>query len=134
MQKEMPHHGEAVDDDICDLDLELGDLDADVDLVDFARRIPWTYKIRHGQRKYLLKRALQGVVPDFVLKRGKKGFGVPVSQWFRTGVLEPSKGEGIPFLNRDFINEMNSQHRAGKSDHRAFLWNLWILDAWMKNR
>jgi len=106
----------------------------DVDLVDFVRRIPWTYKFRHGQRKYLLKRALQGVVPDFVLKRSKKGFGVPMGRWFRTGVLEPSKGEGLPFLNRDFINGMNSQHRAGKRDHRAFLWNLWVLDSWMKNR
>ena len=52
----------------------------DDELVEFVRRLPHTMKYRNGQRKYLLKKALAGVVPDQVLERRKKGFGIPVTK------------------------------------------------------
>ena len=56
----------------------------DQDMVEFARRIPHEYKFRHGQTKYLLKAALRGVVPDEILDRRKKGFGIPLTRWLRS--------------------------------------------------
>ena len=45
----------------------------DIELVDFVRRIPWQYKLRGGQTKYLLKKALEPVLPNDILYRSKKG-------------------------------------------------------------
>jgi asparagine synthase (glutamine-hydrolysing) len=61
----------------------------DNDLVEFCRRLPNRFKIRRGQRKYLLRRALRGLVPDDVLVRPKKGCGIPLASWLKTTPPEP---------------------------------------------
>src|SRR5207247_9319335 len=51
-------------------------------LVEFACRLPARLRLRSGQTKYLLKRALRGRVPDEVLTRPTPAFGVPLAVWF----------------------------------------------------
>src|SRR5262249_46310719 len=46
----------------------------DNDLVEFCERLPNAFKLRNGQRKYLLKKAMDGILPASILKRSKKGF------------------------------------------------------------
>jgi asparagine synthase (glutamine-hydrolysing) len=101
----------------------------DIDLVDFVRRIPGCYKFRNGETKYILKRALEPVLPDYVLKRSKRGFGVPVGKWFREGAIQPM-ADGSTMLEQSFVRERLREHKAGKSDQRAFLWNAWMLENW----
>jgi len=102
----------------------------DNDFVDFARRVPWRWKFRHGQTKYLLKKALTPVLPRDVLRRPKKGFGVPVGAWFRQGALRPD-GHALPAgVSAAFTERAWSAHRSGRVDQRAFLWNAWLLGAW----
>src|SRR5205807_6659984 len=60
----------------------------DIELVDFVRRIPHSYKYRHGQTKYILKKALEPVLPRNILYRKKQGFGVPIGAWFKSGLLD----------------------------------------------
>jgi asparagine synthase (glutamine-hydrolysing) len=101
----------------------------DNDLVDFARRLPWRWKFRRGQTKFLLKQALKPVLPRAVLARSKKGFGVPVGAWFRRGALAASAP--LPGgLSAAFTQRAGAAHRAGRVDHRAFLWNAWLLGTW----
>jgi len=105
----------------------------DIDFVDFARRIPSTWKYRHGQTKYILKKALDSVLPVDVLYRKKKGFGVPIGAWFKDGQL----GLGsmpFPSLNHSFLEAKLADHRAGRVDQRAFLWNAWLLKSWAEPR
>ena len=103
----------------------------DIDLVNFARRIPSAWKYRHGQTKYLLKKALEPVLPADVLYRKKQGFGVPIGAWFKNGQL--SVGDApLPSLNNAFVNERLAEHRAGRTDQRAFLWNAWMLGQWAR--
>jgi asparagine synthase (glutamine-hydrolysing) len=59
----------------------------DIELVDFVRRIPWRYKLRGGQTKYLLKKALEPLLPNDILYRSKKGFGVPIGSWLQSGAV-----------------------------------------------
>ena len=67
----------------------------DNDLVEFCRRLPNKFKIRRGQRKYLLRRALRGLIPDEVLTRPKKGFGIPLTSWLKsTPRVPPLEGDG----------------------------------------
>ena len=99
----------------------------DAELVDFVRRIPHSWKYRKGQTKYILKKALEPVLPHAVIYRPKKGFGAPVSSWFEKGLLsldftKPVKGTGGSVVLRKF-----SEHQQNKADHRPFLWNYWLL-------
>ncbi len=96
----------------------------DNDVVDFCARLPHGYKYRRGVRKFLLRRAAEGLVPDAVLHRPKKGFGVPFARWLRQMPATPPL-EAVPGLRPDCIAEHWSAARAGKADERLLLWS-WL--------
>jgi asparagine synthase (glutamine-hydrolysing) len=102
----------------------------DIELVDFVRRIPHQYKFRNGETKYILKKALEKVLPRDILYRPKKGFGVPIGPWFRGGALDLPAGGDWGVLRPDFVAHKRAEHKAGRSDERAFLWNVWLLRRW----
>jgi asparagine synthase (glutamine-hydrolysing) len=102
----------------------------DIDLVDFVRRIPAAWKFRNGETKYLLKKALEPVLPNAVIYRKKKGFGVPIGAWFRDGRLAVDPKSKLFGLNESFVAQKLAQHRLGKADQRAFLWNFWLVQKW----
>ena len=101
----------------------------DMELVDFVRRIPAQYKFRHGTTKYILKKALEPVLPNEILYRQKKGFGVPVANWFRQGALQIDWPAGSA-LRGETIARKLAAHRAGKFDESAFLWGACVLQKW----
>jgi asparagine synthase (glutamine-hydrolysing) len=51
--------------------------------VEFAATIPADWKLHRGRTKHILVKALRGWLPDEILDRSKKGFGVPLNRWFR---------------------------------------------------
>ena len=97
----------------------------DIEVVDFVRRIPHEYKFRNGETKYLLKKALETVLPHAVLYRAKKGFGIPIGSWLEQGMLPIDPG-ALSGLDRRFVAERLDAHRRGRRDERAFLWNFWL--------
>lgn len=99
----------------------------DIDVIDFARRLPTEYKLRHGQTKYLLKKAMAPLLPRQILYRAKQGFAVPVAKWFRDGTLLPGGAEAVDGLAPGFVARMLAEHRAGRANQHAFLWNYWAL-------
>jgi len=99
----------------------------DIEVADFARRLPGHYKLRQGTTKFLLKKALEPVLPADILHRKKKGFGTPVGAWFRSGRIAPSSTTPI-------VQKRLASHRAGRSDERLFLWCQLTLDEWLKRR
>jgi asparagine synthase (glutamine-hydrolysing) len=104
----------------------------DIELVDFVRKIPNTYKYRNGRTKYILKKALEPVLPREILYRSKKGFGVPIGRWFQEGSLSLDGNGAFPRLHEPTIAKIAEDHRACREDHRAFLWNVWLLNSWSK--
>jgi len=52
--------------------------------VELAMSIPEAVKTRKGVLKYILKKAVRGVIPDELIDRKKQGFGVPVYEWYQT--------------------------------------------------
>jgi len=100
----------------------------DIDLVNFVRRIPSEYKLRGGTTKYILKQAARTLLPAEIIDRKKKGFGVPIGQWFQTGALKLNGSSSVAGLNRDVVQERLRQHTLGKHDDRAALWCIWMLD------
>ncbi len=102
----------------------------DKDLVDFVRKIPANYKYRHGQTKYILKKALEPVLPKEILYRSKKGFGIPVGKWLKTPFFDLAPKTLPELLDSDFIDKANHDHLSNKADNRAFLWNYWLFKTW----
>ncbi len=96
----------------------------DNDVVDFCARLPHGYKYRRGVRKFLLRRAAEGLVPDAVLQRPKKGFGIPFARWLQQMPAMPPLAT-IPGLRTDWIAERWLAARAGEADERLLLWS-WL--------
>ena len=96
----------------------------DLEVADFARRLPHKLKIRGGITKYLLKKALGPLLPLDIIYRKKKGFGTPVGAWFRSGRLVP-RGDG------KFLKERLSSHRSSGSDERLYLWCQLCYSEWL---
>ena len=107
---------------LCSLESRAVFLDNDV--ADFCARLPARFKYRRGQRKYLLKKALAGLVPDRVLARSKKGFGIPLSGWLRSiPPLPPMKP--VADIRLGVAADLWTAHRRRSADHRLFLWS-WL--------
>jgi asparagine synthase (glutamine-hydrolysing) len=106
-------------------------------LVEFAMAIPSHLKYRDGETKYILKRALEGVIPERVLNREKKGFGVPIDEWMRGsfgGFVEDavftSKLRRRQLFDYDFVKHILTEHQAGRANYSFFLWSLLNLSLW----
>jgi asparagine synthase (glutamine-hydrolysing) len=96
----------------------------DNDVVAFCQRLPHGYKYRRGVRKFLLRQAATGLVPQGVLQRPKKGFGIPLARWLRQMPPAPPLGT-IPGLRPTWIAKRWSAARAGQEDERLLLWS-WL--------
>jgi asparagine synthase (glutamine-hydrolysing) len=109
----------------------------DADLVEFAIALPPEMKVRGGQGKYLLKKAVSGLLPAEIVARPKQGFSAPVSEWFREELGERARREirssslaerGL--LDYDAIDDLWRAHRAGRGDWAFQLWNIYNVSAW----
>ncbi|MEQ8505380.1 MAG: asparagine synthase (glutamine-hydrolyzing) [Rhodospirillales bacterium] len=110
--------------------LEVRPIFLDNDLVEFVRRLPSAYKTSGRQRKIILKRALRGILPDTILDRPKKGFGIPLQTWLRHMSLD-TRGHHSLGLKAAGIEQRIAAHRAGHADHRLFLWSWNVLQSFL---
>jgi len=109
----------------------------DHEVMEYAASIPAAYKLRHGEGKYIFKKALRNLLPDTTLARPKMGFSIPLAQWFRSalqGTFEESiftKNAFIgSFYNQDVIRLWWRQHQRGTRDYAPYFWALLILECW----
>ncbi|WP_027521994.1 asparagine synthase (glutamine-hydrolyzing) [Bradyrhizobium sp. Ec3.3] len=96
----------------------------DNDLVDFCQRLPHRFKYKNGKRKVLLKKALGPLLPEAIIHRKKKGFGIPLAEWMRqvpkTLPLSPVSG-----MRLQWIRQAWQDHLCKREDHRLLLWT-WL--------
>ncbi len=102
----------------------------DIRLVDFVRRLPMAMLYHRGQSKRILRRSLRDDLPAVVLKRPKKGFGIPVGAWFRNGSLPAPHTAEITGLNPAVAGRIVQRHLNGKSDEKNVLWNFTVARNW----
>ncbi|OLE73173.1 MAG: asparagine synthase (glutamine-hydrolyzing) [Actinobacteria bacterium 13_1_20CM_2_66_18] len=107
------------------------------DFVAYATSLPLHMKLNGLRTKFLLKRALRGILPDRILDRPKKGFGIPVAEWFRG----PLKEQMLSALSRDrlaahglfeprAVQQLVEDHLSGRRDNRKQLWTLFAFELW----
>jgi asparagine synthase (glutamine-hydrolysing) len=109
-------------------------------LVEYAAHLPHSFKLRGLTTKFLLRQALQGILPDSILKRGKKGFNAPVAKWFAgplkpllEDLLSPQRLKRQGLFQPDYVTNLIKEHQARYRDHRKLLWTLLAFQMWYQH-
>jgi asparagine synthase (glutamine-hydrolysing) len=103
----------------------------------FAASLPLNYKLRGSQGKYILKKAVEPLLPHNILHRKKKGFGIPIADWLK-GRLNPLmhdllaeprlKDQGL--FDPAFVSQLIREHEIGVASHHKQLWTLLVFQLW----
>ncbi len=112
----------------------------DVELVKLASRIPSSLKLRGFKKRYIFKKAMQGILPEQVLNKRKHGFGVPLSHWFLherqlesllQDVLHDSRTRSRGYFRPEFLDRLATLHRAGDTGYYGeAVWYIVALELW----
>ncbi|MCS7460248.1 asparagine synthase (glutamine-hydrolyzing) [Paenibacillus doosanensis] len=107
----------------------------DVELYEIARKIPARYRIAEGTTKYIFRKAMEGLIPDFILNRPKLGFPVPVRDWVKGNqgkvMMEQIAASGIEdYINLDTVRQMLARHQNGQGDYARRLWTVYMFALW----
>jgi asparagine synthase (glutamine-hydrolysing) len=108
-------------------------------LVELAAQMPGSLKMRGGELKHVMKRALEGVLPDGILHREKRGFGAPMGAWLRAelapvlrDVLSRDSVLRRGLLDPDAVERTIREHDQQKADRTDHLLSLINLEIWCR--
>jgi asparagine synthase (glutamine-hydrolysing) len=104
-------------------------------IVDFAARLPASYKFDRREGKILPKRAFQPWLGESWLARKKKGFSIPLAAWLRgplwEQVMEARKGAfAEEHFRPETLDLYLTEHKRGSRDRSEALWAVLILHLW----
>ncbi len=109
----------------------------DHEFMEFAATIPFNLKVRGRVKKYILKRALHGLLPDSILHRPKMGFGVPIDRWLRhelrdlvSDTLLSPRALQRGYFDAAVVRRMVDEHVRGAANWHYLLWTLLMLELW----
>ncbi len=111
----------------------------DTRVVDLANRMPSEFKFKGLQRKFILKKLMEGKLPDNIIYRKKKGFGMPINQWINGDLkplvldfLGPESIAKMQLFNAGYVGRILEEHFAGKKDNRKQIWTLLTFSMWWR--
>lgn len=100
--------------------------------VELAMGIPEAIKTKNGTLKYILKKAVRGLIPDELIDRKKQGFGVPVYEWFFDKLGEQIRRELSDFCDKtDFLDRVEVMRMIDQGNGPQ-AWYLFNLALWWK--
>ncbi len=113
----------------------------DVEVVEFINSLPDRYKRQGFNGKYLLKQVMRGKLPDAIIDRPKKGFGIPLSSWLRKelrplceSLLSPERIRREGTFDHRYVDRLKQEHMSGRANHRKLLWTLMVYHLWLDQR
>lgn len=109
----------------------------DYRLVEFSFKINSKVKIKNNITKYILKKSVEGIIPDEIIYRKKQGFAAPMNYWLRNELADftkhyllNSKIHKLNLFNKDFIKFLADSPLSGRYDFVQNTWNLLNLFMW----
>lgn len=110
----------------------------DYEFVEWVASLPSDVKLRGGEGKHVLKRALEPVLPREVLYRAKMGFAVPLDAWFRGSLknhlADTVRGSRLAesgIFDPATLSRFVAEHQSGRRDHSSVLWSLLMFDGFL---
>ena len=110
------------------------------DVVEFAFALPDSFRMRGRTGKRLLKDAARSLLPQQIIERPKKGFGIPVAAWLNgplrelvQDVLSHESLERSHIFNAETVQRMLTAHAQRKADLRKPLWTLFVFELWRRH-
>ncbi len=111
----------------------------DHQLVELAASMPSSVKVRRGRLKHILKESLNGILPDDILNRKKRGFGTPMGAWLKRelapllrGVLAPDVVRNRGLFRPEVVDRLIKDHEANRIDGTDTLISLMNLEIWSR--
>jgi asparagine synthase (glutamine-hydrolysing) len=108
-------------------------------LVEYVMGLPSSVKVKNGEKKWLLKKALRGVVPDHILDGPKTGFSVPYENWLRKPLFDMMNDRfrakyimDTNLFDYKRLDKTIKEHKEGVINHGFALWKLMNLCIWME--
>ena len=107
-------------------------------IVELALQIPTALKFKGDNQKYILKKAVTGIIPGEIIWRKKQGFATSMSEWLKPSsptsemllsIIHNSKLKERNFLDYNYVKKLISAHAKGV-EHNFRLWNLITLSLW----
>ncbi len=112
----------------------------DCNLVEFTSHLPYNYKCRQFNNKYIFKKLMADKLPPAIVFRQKKGFGVPLSRWLKdelkatcNQLLSKENIDKSDLFNFDYVRKLKEEHFNSKKDNHKELWTLMVWQLWEKN-
>ena len=109
------------------------------DLVELSARIPSKLKIKGLKRKYILKKAVEGILPKEIIWRKKAGFSAPIRSWLR-GALRPMVEDLLSeetvsrrgLFDPKYVRSVIDSNLSGKEDYNLQVFQLLNFEIWMR--
>ncbi len=109
----------------------------DYRFVEFAATIPSSLRLKSQRTKHILKQAMQGILPEMILNRGKEGFSIPIKNWMKQELkpmmleaLSPDKVRQAGYFEPAYVDRLIDEHLRGKENHSHRLWALMMFQMW----
>ncbi|MFN0278684.1 MAG: asparagine synthase (glutamine-hydrolyzing) [Pyrinomonadaceae bacterium] len=106
----------------------------------FAAGLPLDYKLRGNKSKYILKKSVEGLLPNSILHRSKKGFGIPIAEWLKVrlnplmhDLLSPSRLKDQGLFESKYVQTLIAEHEKNIASHHKQLWTLLVFQLWHDN-
>lgn len=120
--------------------LELRSPFQDHRVAELAMSLPVSWKIKGGVGKYILRQACGNLIPASINRQPKRGFGVPVGQWFRGPLREmfcdtvlAQRAAQRGYFHRAAIETLLQENDRSVEDHGHRMWALLMLELWHRN-
>jgi len=108
-------------------------------LVEWISGLPPDLKLHGGEGKYIFKKAMEPHLPQDILYRRKRGFAVPVANWFRGPLRERMRAQVLGqnmadsgVFDMNYLETLVEQHVSGARDHSPALWALLMFDGFLR--
>jgi asparagine synthase (glutamine-hydrolysing) len=111
----------------------------DINTAKLAFSFPPEWKLRNGQRKWILRKVAENYLPSAIVNRSKSGFGIPIGEWLRSklrndfeSILDPSSLRSSGIWNRDTVQQLLNEHLQRRRDRFWELWNIFVFEWWRR--
>ncbi len=110
----------------------------DKNIYNFSWKLPHNHKINNGKGKIILRNLLKNYIPDELILKNKKGFGIPIGDLIKSelrdwaeSLLQKSKVKNSD-LNYHKVNKLWEEHLSGNFNHQHKIWNLLMFQAFLE--